>query len=112
MALDFYTRLSRRRLITGSSYSLPLTQLQIGAYLGLTVVHVNRVMRFLRDEQVISLERHCMTILDLNRLKSLAQKGSPPGAEFDRRSSNETTPYRKSALLNDDGFPVSEVAAD
>jgi CRP/FNR family transcriptional regulator, anaerobic regulatory protein len=39
MALDFYTRLSHQRLITGSSYSLPLTQHHIGTYLGLTVVH-------------------------------------------------------------------------
>ena len=111
MALDFHTRLSRKRLITGSSYSLPLTQHQIAAYLGLTVVHVNRVLRFLRDEQIVSLERHCMTILNLKQLKTLAQKGLPPIADFEKRSSNDPTPYRKSAHLNDDGFPVSQVAA-
>jgi len=111
MALDFCTRLSRERLITGSSYSLPLTQHHIAAYLGLTVAHVNRVLRFLRDEQIVSLERHCMTILDLKQLKTLAQKGRPPSADFDKRSSNEPTPYRNSAHLNHDGFPVSQVAA-
>jgi len=111
MALDFHTRLSRKRLITGSSYSLPLTQHQIASYLGLTVAHVNRVLRFLRDEQIVSLERHCMTILNLKQLKTLAQKGLPPIADFDKRSSHEPTPYRKSPYLNDDGFPVSEVAA-
>jgi len=111
MALDFHTRLSRKRLITGSSYSLPLTQHHIASYLGLTVVHVNRVLRFLRDEQIVRLERHCMTILNLKQLKTLAQKGLPPIADFDKRSSHEPTPYRKSPYLNDDGFPVSEVAA-
>ena len=111
MALDFYTRLSRKRLITGSSYSLPLTQHHIAAYLGLTVAHVNRVLRFLRDEQIVTLERHCMTILSLKQLKTLAQKGLPPIADFDKRSSHEPTPYRKSPYLNDDGLPVSEVAA-
>jgi CRP-like cAMP-binding protein len=111
MALDFYTRLRRQRLITGSSYCLPLTQIQIGAYLGLTVAHVNRVLRFLRDEQIISLEQHCMTILDLNRLKTLAKKGSPPIAGFDELSPTEPTPYRRLAHLNDDGFQVSQVAA-
>jgi CRP-like cAMP-binding protein len=111
MALDFYTRLSRKRLITGSSYLFPLTQHQIAAYLGLTVAHVNRVLRFLRDEQIVSLERHCMTILNLKQLKKLAQKGLPPSADFDKRSSNEPTPYQNSAYLNDDGFPVSQVAA-
>jgi CRP/FNR family transcriptional regulator len=85
MALDFYTRLGRHQPITGSTYCLPLTQVHIAAYLGLTVVHVNRVLRSLCDEQIVSLERHGMTILDLNRLKMLAQKGSPPGADFDQR---------------------------
>jgi DNA-binding transcriptional regulator LsrR (DeoR family) len=73
MVLDFYARLQRRRLITGSTFSLPLTQVQIGGYLGLTVVHVNRVLRSLRDERIVNVERHCVTILDLDRLTSLAQ---------------------------------------
>jgi CRP-like cAMP-binding protein len=85
MALDFYTRLSRQQPSTGSTYYLPLTQAHIAAYLGLTVVHVNRVLRSLRDEQIVSLERHCMMILDLDRLNTLAQKGLPPGAGFDGR---------------------------
>jgi len=110
MALDFYARLSRKRLITGLSYSLPLTQHQIASYLGLTVAHVNRVLRFLRDEQIVSLERHCMTILNLKQLKTLAQKGLPPIADFEKRSSNDPTPYGKSAHLNNDGFLVSQVA--
>jgi hypothetical protein len=31
MVLDFYTRLRRKTLITGSIYNLPLTQVQIGS---------------------------------------------------------------------------------
>jgi CRP-like cAMP-binding protein len=76
MMLDFYTRLRRRRLLTGLVYDLPLTQLQIGNYLGLTVVHVNRVLRALRDEQIVNLEKHCVTILDLSRLTGLVQNGA------------------------------------
>jgi len=71
MVLDFYARLRRRRLITGSMYSLPLTQAQIGRYLGLTVVHINRVLASLRDERIVNLEKHCVTILDFERLTSL-----------------------------------------
>jgi CRP-like cAMP-binding protein len=91
MLLDFYTRLRRRRLITGSTYNLPLTQLQIGSYLGLTVVHVNRVLRSLRDEQIVQMEKNCVTILDLERLMSLAQHGSPEKsvAHIDEHSSSE-----------------------
>jgi CRP/FNR family transcriptional regulator, anaerobic regulatory protein len=71
MALDFYTRLRARRLITAATYNLPLTQRQIGAYLGLSAVHVNRVLRSLRDERVVTLEKNCMTILDFERLRNL-----------------------------------------
>jgi CRP/FNR family transcriptional regulator, anaerobic regulatory protein len=73
MLLGFYTRLRRRKLIAGPTYNLPLTQGQIGSYLGLTVVHVNRVLRSLRAERIVHVERHCVTILDLDRLRSLAQ---------------------------------------
>jgi CRP/FNR family transcriptional regulator len=75
MMLDFYERLKQRRLITGGTYSLPLTQVQIAYYLGLTVVHINRVLRSLRDAGIVSLEKHCVTILDLERLKRLAETG-------------------------------------
>ena len=54
MALDFCTRLGRQQPITGSTYCFPLTQVHIAAYLGLTVVHVNRVLRSLRDERCAS----------------------------------------------------------
>jgi CRP-like cAMP-binding protein len=91
MVLDFYRRLRRRKLITGSTYNLPLTQLQIGSYLGLTVVHVNRVLRSLRDERIVQLEKQCVSILDLERLMSLAADGWPENlvAHIDERSSNE-----------------------
>jgi CRP/FNR family transcriptional regulator len=75
MLLDFYTRLRRRRLISGSIYNLPLTQIQIGQYLGLTAMHINRILRTLRDEQIVNMEKHCVTILDLKRLAILARYG-------------------------------------
>jgi CRP/FNR family transcriptional regulator, anaerobic regulatory protein len=75
MLLDFYLRLRRQKLITGSTYNLPLTQVQIGTYLGLTVAHINRVLRSLRDDQIVNLEKHCVTILDIERLRRLAGNG-------------------------------------
>jgi CRP-like cAMP-binding protein len=83
MVLDFYTRLRRQRSITGSTFNLPLTQTQIGAYLGLTVAHVNRVLRSFRDEQIVHFEKHCVTVLDLEWLARLADSNpmgrSPAG---------------------------------
>jgi len=110
MLLDFYRRLQRRKLITGPTYNLPLTQAQIGQYLGLTVVHINRVLRSLRTDRIVSLEKHWVTILDLQLLTNLTrygqrcepvgrdrespltdrQRGIPPssiGRALDRRSS-------------------------
>lgn len=80
MVLDFYKRLHTQRLITSTVYSLPLTQNHIGSYLGLTVVHVNRVLRCLRDERIVNLERHCVSILNLEQLTKLAQSGDVMGS--------------------------------
>jgi CRP/FNR family transcriptional regulator len=74
MVLDFYTRLRRKGLITAPTYNLPLTQTQIGDHLGLSAVHVNRVLRSLRDDRVVTLEKNCVTILDVERLKRLAHE--------------------------------------
>jgi len=73
MLLEFYTRLHRQKLVTGPTYNLPLTQAQIGQYLGLTVVHINRVLRSLHADRIVSLEKHWVTILDLEQLANLAQ---------------------------------------
>jgi CRP-like cAMP-binding protein len=75
MLLDFYTRLRRRKLVSRPNYNLPLSQAQIGNYLGLTVVHINRVLRSLRSEQIVELEKHRVTILDLERLVIIARSG-------------------------------------
>lgn len=72
MLLDFYTRLRRRKLVTGLTYNLPLTQIQVGSYIGLTVVHVNRILGSLREERIVQVEKHCVTILDLEQLNSVA----------------------------------------
>ena len=73
MLFDFYTRLRPSWLITESIYNLPLTQAQIGGYLGLTVAEVNRGLRSLRHEGIVEVEKHCVTILDLEQLSCLAQ---------------------------------------
>lgn len=75
MILDFYVRLRRRRLTTGLTYNLPLTQSQIGDYLGLSAVHVNRVLRSLRQDDVVNMEKNSATILNLERLTRLSHAG-------------------------------------
>jgi CRP-like cAMP-binding protein len=95
MLLDFYLRLRRQKLITGLNYNLPLTQIQIGAYLGLTVAHINRVLRSLRDDQIVNLEKHCVTILDIERLRRLARNRPLTSANATNERSPEVPMPRK-----------------
>ncbi|MBV9377721.1 MAG: Crp/Fnr family transcriptional regulator [Alphaproteobacteria bacterium] len=80
MLLDFRLRLHRAGLKT-ESFRLPMTQQQIADYLGLTVVHVNRVLRRLREAEMISLTRGRMVITDMRAVEQLAR---PIQDVFDR----------------------------
>jgi CRP/FNR family transcriptional regulator, anaerobic regulatory protein len=74
MVLDFYRRLEAQKLITASSFNLPMTQHHIGSYLGVTVVHINRVIRALRDSGIVNIEKHCVSIHNLTALADLAKR--------------------------------------
>jgi CRP-like cAMP-binding protein len=73
MLLDFYHRLETQKPTTSGSFNLPLTQQQIANLLGMSVVHVNRVLDTLREEQAIRIEKHRVIILDLSTLADLAK---------------------------------------
>jgi len=79
--LDMYERLRRRGLISRPTFNLPLTQEQIADHLGLTLVHVNRTLHKLREEEVVLVDRQIVIIQDLDRLR-LAGKGLPQAAEL------------------------------
>lgn len=71
--LDIHDRLRRRELIGRPSFNLPLTQEQIADHLGLTVVHVNRTLRRMREEKLVIFDRQVVIILDLDRLRALVR---------------------------------------
>jgi CRP-like cAMP-binding protein len=81
MLLDLYERLRRNGLISRTTYNLPLTQEQIADHLGLTLVHVNRTLRRLREERIVLVDRQVVIIMDLDRLRDFAQ-GLPQPAEL------------------------------
>jgi CRP/FNR family transcriptional regulator, anaerobic regulatory protein len=81
MLLDLYERLRRRELISRTTYNLPLTQEQIADHLGLTLVHVNRTLRRLREERIVLVDRQVIIIMDFGRLREFAQ-GLPQPAEL------------------------------
>jgi CRP-like cAMP-binding protein len=58
--------------VDGHSFEMPLTQEEIGEALGITGVHVNRVIRQLREDGIVDLHRGRVTVLDETRFLELA----------------------------------------
>jgi CRP-like cAMP-binding protein len=70
---ELFTRLNAIGQTKGKSFSLPLTQSKVGEALGLSSVHVNRVLQQLRAEALITWADNTVTILDWKRLCQVAQ---------------------------------------
>jgi CRP-like cAMP-binding protein len=54
-------------------YEFPMTQEQIGDVLGLTAVHVNRMLTALRDDNLVAISRGFVEILDWSGLADAAE---------------------------------------
>ncbi len=76
LALDLRARLTTSGAIAPDalSYEMPLTQGQLGDYLGLTAAHVNRVLRSLREDGVVTVRDGMVTI---ESLELLVQRARP-----------------------------------
>ena len=57
---------------SGDKIVIPLTQEHIGDALGLTSVHVNRTLRQLREEKLLTLKGGSLQVLDPDRLAEVA----------------------------------------
>ncbi len=68
----FYRVRLRESEAIGSTIELPLTQEHIADALGLTAVHVNRMLRGLREDGLIEVERHKLHVVDPDRLADIA----------------------------------------
>jgi CRP-like cAMP-binding protein len=69
---ELYWRMKNVGLVADHSFELPLTQEEFADALGLTPVHVNRVLQRLRAEGLIVLKRGALEILDYPRLEAAA----------------------------------------
>jgi CRP-like cAMP-binding protein len=70
--LELLTRLQVVGLADERSYQMPLTQELIGDALGLSVPHVNRTLRRLRDDGLVAIEEQRITLKDIDGLSVLA----------------------------------------
>ena len=72
---DFRGRLAMSGVIAedAQSFHVPLTQEQLGDHVGISPVHVNRVLKVLRESGVIELHGRVLTILDPEALGRIAE---------------------------------------
>jgi CRP-like cAMP-binding protein len=72
LVCELMVRLQTVNLATESGFALPLTQADLADVLGLTLVHVNRVLQQLRAEGLLGLKEKQLVVADLPRLKAFA----------------------------------------
>lgn len=66
---ELYVRMRNVGLVTDHSFELPLTQEEIGDALGLTPVHVNRVLQRMRSDGLITFRKGSVTIHEYRTLE-------------------------------------------
>lgn len=69
---EFAVRLEAQGLAHEYGYELPMTQEQLADSLGLTPVHVNRVIRKLEEEGLITRDRRNIKFPDWKRMRDIA----------------------------------------
>lgn len=70
---EFWTRMDVIGLVDDYSFQMPCTQADLADVLGISLVHVNRVVQELRREELVTWSGRKLTILDWNRLTEFAE---------------------------------------
>ena len=70
--MEMTERLSLVGLATEAEFDCPLTQYVLADALGLSPIHVNRVLRQLREQNLLTLRKGNVEIHDLHGLRELA----------------------------------------
>ncbi|MFK0692828.1 Crp/Fnr family transcriptional regulator [Mesorhizobium sp. IMUNJ 23033] len=73
LVCELFVRLQVVKHTNGMSFYLPISQAELADVLGLSAVHMNRVIGALRKSGVISWANHVVTILDWQRLTDIAE---------------------------------------
>ena len=69
---EFHLRLEAVCRTNNGQFAFPLTQTELGSVMGLSTVHVNRVLQSLRAQGLIALQDGRLSILDVPRLRALS----------------------------------------
>lgn len=73
LVCELYVRLGIVGLVNGQHFTLPATQADLGDALGLSAVHINRVLQELRAEKLISWQAQTVEVLDWPALQARAE---------------------------------------
>ena len=72
LVCELHARLVNVGLAEEGSFSLPLTQEQLGTAVGLTNIHVNRTLRALREDGLMTFANREIVIVDIPALRARA----------------------------------------
>jgi CRP-like cAMP-binding protein len=70
---ELYYRFRLVGMTDGMAYRLPITQTELAECLGLTAVHINRMLRTLRDGRLVTFRKGVVTIDDLAGLERVGE---------------------------------------
>lgn len=91
LLVEVYERMRRVGLINDNSYEFPVTQEILADTLGLSVVHVNRTLRSLREDGLATVGFGRVCIRDLDGLMDVAGAEEPASAAFWAKSTGTST---------------------
>ena len=77
LLLELHHRLSKIGFVHNGSFPMPLTQDTLAELLGLSLVHINRIVSQLRREKLVVMRSGVVTINDFARLALLADRADP-----------------------------------
>jgi len=81
LLLEISERLALADLETNDRFAMPLTQEELADYCGLTSVHVNRTLQYMRGERLIDLRGKTVNLLDrAAMIRAVAYTPLRPGA--------------------------------
>jgi CRP-like cAMP-binding protein len=69
---ELFVRMERLGMTSGNRFALPMTQIDLGDATGLTAVHVNRMLRKLRNAGLVEARQGEIEILDWPALRDFA----------------------------------------
>ena len=72
LMLELYVRMRGIGLADDNTCQVPLTQIVVGDALGLTPVHTNRIIRELRERDIMKIVSGKLTILNIDELSKVA----------------------------------------